>query len=333
VFLVDDNFIGNKRNVKQLLPELAAWQARRGFPFCFQTEASIDLAADPHLLGLMVRCGFDVVFIGIETPDQDSLTLTKKYQNTRQPLVEAVEAVARAGLRVVAGLIIGFDNERPGAGERIVRFVERSAIPTAFLSLLQALPHTGLWQRLAREGRLLSDRATLNQTALINFVPTRPVEEIAREYVTAFWELYEPVRYLDRAYRFFLMLGAPGGWGLRAPARRPGWLRKFLRETLVLGRALALVCWRQGVKRRTRWKFWHHLAHLLARKPKVVRGFVVVCAQNEHFLAYRRVVRAQIEAQVAESLAHQPAPRVSRLAVAAAPAPHGPPAVTAAGLP
>src|SRR5262245_56787013 len=125
----------------------------------------------------------------------------------------------------------------------MVQFVESSAIPTAFLSLLQALPHTGLWQRLQREGRLLGDGANLNQTDLLNFVPTRPVEEIAREYVTAFWELYDPVRYLDRAHRFFLMLGAPRAAPRpRVPAPRPGWrLRKVVREALVLVRALAVV--------------------------------------------------------------------------------------------
>jgi hypothetical protein len=246
-----------------------------------------------------------------------------------------VATIARAGLRVVAGLIIGFDNERPGAGARVVEFVERSAIPTAFLSLLQALPHTGLWQRLQRERRLLGDGANLNQTDLLNFVPTRPVEEIAREYVTAFWELYDPVRYLDRAHRFFLMLGAPrGGPRPRVPAPRPGWrLRKVVREALVLVRALAVVCWRQGVRRRTRWKFWRHLAHLLVRNPRVVRDYVVVCAQNEHFLEYRRVVRAQIEAQVSEALAQQAGRCGSQPAGGAGPRSQGPRAVTALGPP
>ena len=221
VLMVDDNFIGNKRNVKLLLKELKVWQAQHQYPFRFNTEASIDLAQDAELMELMVECCFDAVFLGIETPDEESLQLTKKFQNTRNSLNDSVEMITRAGLRPIAGFIIGFDGEKSGSGDRIVRFAEQTAIPTTTFAMLQALPHTALWHRLEKEGRLRGKNGNINQTTLMNFVPTRPLEEIAREYVEAFWELYDAERFLDRTYRCFLMLGAPK---CKAPFKLPTWV-------------------------------------------------------------------------------------------------------------
>jgi radical SAM superfamily enzyme YgiQ (UPF0313 family) len=148
VFMVDDNFIGNKRNVKLLLKELKVWQEEHQYPFRFNTEASVDLAADPELMEMMVDCYFDAVFLGIETPDEESLQLTKKFQNTRSSLTETVDKIIKAGLRPMAGFIIGFDGEKKGAADRIINFVEEAAIPTALFGMLQALPNTALWTRL-----------------------------------------------------------------------------------------------------------------------------------------------------------------------------------------
>ena len=205
VFLVDDNFIGNKRNVKRLLREMAVWMAENDYPFRLTTEASVDLAQDQELMDLMLAANFGGVFLGIETPDTDSLKLTQKYQNTRNSLVEAVQTINRSGLQVMSGFILGFDNEKPGAAQRIVDFVEATAIPQAFVSMLQALPETALWYRLEKEGRLLNTDhlADGHQGTLTNFITTRPIEEIAHEYVHCFWELYEPDRYLARVYRHF----------------------------------------------------------------------------------------------------------------------------------
>jgi radical SAM superfamily enzyme YgiQ (UPF0313 family) len=289
IFMVDDNFIGNKRNVKLLLKELKVWQAEHQYPFRFNTEASVDLAQDQELMDLMVECGFDAVFLGIETPDEDSLQLTKKFQNTRSSLADAVDTIIRAGLRPMAGFIIGFDGEKKDAGDRIVRFAEQTAIPTTTFAMLQALPNTALWYRLKKEGRLRASKdGNINQTTLMNFIPTRPLEDIANEYVESFWALYDPQKYLDRTYRCFLKLGAPR---FEAPFKFPDWI------TL---RALGIVVWRQGFKRSTRWKFWHHLFGILKHNPKVVDHYVMVCAHNEHFLEYRQIVRDQITAQLAE---------------------------------
>lgn len=292
IFMVDDNFIGNKRNVKLLLKELKVWMAEHKYPFRFDTEASIDLAQDSELMELMVECGFAAVFLGIETPDEDSLQLTKKFQNTRSSLTEAVQTIIKAGLRPMAGFIIGFDGEKPGAGNRIVRFAELAAIPSTTFAMLQALPNTALWHRLNKEGRLRDHKdGNINQTTLMNFIPTRPLEDIAREYIEAFCTLYDPERYLDRTYRCFLMMGAPS-WTV--PFKMPEW---------VVVKALLLIIWRQGIKRETRWKFWHHLFSIIKHNPRVAEHYLATCAHNEHFLEYRQIVRDQIESQLAEYLA------------------------------
>jgi len=287
VFLVDDNFIGNKRSVKELLRELKVWLVSKNHPVRFFTEASVDLAQDDELLELMAQAGFFAVFLGIETPDEDSLRLTRKSQNVRGPLSGAVDKITRAGLRVMAGFIIGFDNEKAGAGERITRFVEETGIPMAMFSMLQALPHTGLWKRLEAENRLRDAAANINQTTLLNFVPTRPLEEIAREYVEGFWRLYEPAAYLDRVTRYCLMLGPPRNRIERQTERLPILLRGLLR-----------LCWQQGVVRPTRGRFWGHLLRIVRRNPGVLGQFLAMCSHLEDFDTYRRLVRDEITSQL-----------------------------------
>lgn len=294
VFMVDDNFIGNKRNVKLLLKELKIWQEKHQYPFRFNTEASVDLASDQELMDMMVECNFDAVFLGIETPDEDSLELTKKFQNTRSSLTDTVDKIIRSGLRPMAGFIIGFDGEKEGAATRIINFVENATIPTAMFGMLQALPNTALWDRLKKEGRLLENtKQDINQTTLINFIPTRNVEDIAKEYIETFWSLYEPNIYLDRVYRCFLKLGKPK---CKPPAKLP---------SLTDLKALLIVIWRQGIKRHTRWKFWHHLFNIIKHNPEVWEHYLTICAHNEHFLEYRQIVKQQIEAQLAEYLEGQ----------------------------
>jgi len=294
IFMVDDNFIGNKRNVKLLLKELKVWMVEKNYPFNFSTEASVDLAADPELMELMTGCNFNKVFLGIETPDEESLSLTKKFQNTRDSLRESVDAITRAGLEVRAGFIIGFDGEKTGAGDRIVQFVEDTAIPLAMFSMLQALPNTELWHRLKKEERLLNLEGCGNQTALMNFIPTRPIEEIAKEYVTAFWQLYDPQIYLDRTFRYFQKLGNP---------------QKKLKSFKVNLRdipALLILCWRQGILRKTRGKFWVYLFNILRHQPTQINSYLTACGFIEHFFEYRLIVREEINTQLTEYLENTP---------------------------
>jgi radical SAM superfamily enzyme YgiQ (UPF0313 family) len=310
IFLVDDNFIGNKRNVNRLLAELEPWQEQRGYPFSFTTEASIDLAADPELIERMTACGFNRVFLGIETPDTGSLSGAGKHQNTRSPLLEAVQTITEAGLLVMAGFILGFDGEQAGAGERIVAFVEESGIPLAMVGILQALPNTALWHRLEREQRLLKldpqVEASLRgrfdagvQTNLLNFLPSRPMEEIAAEFLDAFDRLYEPATYLARVQRYASRLGS------RQTRRRPsiqGVLGHLGRPAAVAG--LLTMIWRQGVRRPSRGLFWRCLLDTLRHRPQLLDQVLWMCLLNEHFLEYRALVREQVQGQLRWSQAH-----------------------------
>lgn len=287
VFVVDDNFIGNKRNVKLMLRELIPWMAAHNYPFRLATEASVDLAQDQELLELMVAANFTSVFLGIETPDTDSLSLTQKFQNTRSSLVESVLTINGAGLSVMAGFILGFDGEKAGAGKRIIDFVEATAIPKAMFGMLQALPNTALWKRLQQEGRLLegSEETHGHQMTLTNFTPSRSQEELAGEYVSCFWELYEPSRYLSRVYRHFMRMKP-------APHKT-----QFRLLELIEIRAILIIFWRQGIKRHTRFQFWRQLFSIVRRNPGVFVPYLSNCALLEHFLEYRQVVHDEIKAQ------------------------------------
>ena len=310
IFMVDDNFIGNKRNVKILLRELAPWMEERGYPFTFSTEASVDLANDQELMDLMTDCNFGSVFLGIETPDESSLEVTKKYQNTRDPLSESVFKITRSGLRVMSGFIIGFDGEKSGAGQRIVDFVQKTSIPTAIFSMLQALPDTALWHRLEKEGRLRKGEANINQTSLMNFVPTRPIEEITQEYIEGFWQLYDPQNFLDRTYHHYRILGtAPCHAKRREKAKQAKYGKKYAGKTIDwrMIRALGIICWRQGILRKTRFTFWWYLLQMFIHNRRGIPSYLGVCAQAEHFLEYRELVKNNIEQQLAQYLAEEAA--------------------------
>lgn len=291
VFMVDDNFIGNLRTVKPLLRAMADWQMERLYPFAFNTEASVNLADDPDLMALMRLAHFTAVFVGIETPDIDSLLSTKKGQNVRRPLMERIKTIHRAGLRVNAGFIIGFDGEKPGADRRIVAFAEEAAIPQALVNLLQAVPQTHLTQRLRREGRLIETTGVkkMSDTCLSNFVPTRPVRELAAEHVNVTQQLYEPARFIRRVHRHCLelKLTQPGKGKVK---------RNIGRAEL---RGLAVVLWRNGVSRPTRWLFWSCLTDVLRKNRQAVFPYLQYFFQLEHFYRFRDVIRDDITAQLA----------------------------------
>jgi radical SAM superfamily enzyme YgiQ (UPF0313 family) len=298
IFLVDDNFIGNKRNAKLLLPAIKQWQIERGYPFTFTTEASVDLASDDEMMRMMAEARFEAVFLGIETPDEASLSVAGKHQNTRSSLEESVDRITSYGIRVMAGFIIGFDGEKSGAGDRIVRFVSRTGIPAAMMGMLQALPNTGLWHRLEKEGRLIQEKTDakgVNQTNLLNFIPTRPIRDIANEYVDAFCRLYEPNAYIDRVKHYYLKMGEPRWKAFYKPENSD---RPVLLPWRDL-RALSIVIWRQGIRRNTRWRFWNSLLSVARRNPKTLEQFLVTLAHNEHFLEYRGIVTREIQGQLA----------------------------------
>src|SRR3984893_5919457 len=199
VFIVDDNFIGNKKNVRQLMPELAEWQERNGFPFSLLTEASVNLADDGDLLSIMQRAGFRRVFLGIETPVEESLKEAQKSQN-RGNLLDSVKKIQSYGMEVMGGFIVGFDNDPEDIFERQINFIRESAIPLAMVGLLNALPDTQLWKRLEREGRLMGTDASGNNTVCTyNFVTKMDPARLIAGYQSIMKTIYSPKEYYQRA--------------------------------------------------------------------------------------------------------------------------------------
>lgn len=199
VFIVDDNFIGKRREARELLEALVEWRAKRPIRMRFLTEATITLANDPRLLSLMVQAGFYKVFLGIETPELDSLRECHKLQNTRADLVDSIGKIQAAGLEVMGGFIVGFDHDGPDIFERQFAFIQRAGVVTAMVGILTALPRTRLYQRLRKEGRLLAESAGNNTQARCNFVPTLGREALEHGYRELMRRLYEPRAYYRRA--------------------------------------------------------------------------------------------------------------------------------------
>jgi radical SAM superfamily enzyme YgiQ (UPF0313 family) len=288
IFIVDDNFIGNQRNVKRLLRALIPWMQERNYPFTFLTEASVNLAEDLELLDLMAQAGFYGVFLGIETPDQDSLKITGKNQNTRSSLTVACDRINAAGLMIYAGFIIGFDEERSGAGKRIQAFIEETSIPQPMLGILQALPNTALWDRLKKEERLTENIVVGDQNTLMNFLPTRPLSDIAYEYLDALWTMYEPAAYLNRCLQHCLNI-TPNRYAQQ-------------RVNFPISKALRLVTqviWTQGVQmKEIRRQFWSQLLMLLRTKPQFLSLYLGICAVGGHFWEYRVLARERITQQL-----------------------------------
>ncbi len=246
VFIVDDNFIGNKPNVKQLLPVLADWTERNHHPFYFLTEASLNLAEDEELLGQMRRANFVKVFLGIETPVEASLIETQKYQNTRKDLLESVRLIQSYGLEVMGGFIVGFDNDPPNIFEEQLRFIRESAIPVAMVALLTALPNTQLYRRLQREGRLLIQSSGNNVATdcRLNFIPRMNAETLVDGYKNLLKVIYNPEEYYRRALRFLEHSGPSTAQTVRK-----------LSDYLAFGTSLL----RQGVLGSSRMAYWRFL--------------------------------------------------------------------------
>ena len=289
VFIVDDNFIGNPPQARKLLRELIPWMEERGYPFDFASQASVNLAADPELLNLMVTAGFYRVFLGIESPDRESLVLAGKHQNAAVDLDLVCRKITKAGLQIIAGCIIGFDNERAGSDKQLIDFAVRNSIPEMFITLLQVGPGTELYDRMAKEGRLMGTLLNDNlssQTALVNFLPARPVREIAEEFVRLYDTLYEPDFFLDRIFAHFSQMDPPR------------FRKKFLPPYLSEVRAVIITMFRQGVLYPSRLKFWKYLILGLVKFPKRIQHYFTGCIMAEHYFDYRRTIRKEIQAQL-----------------------------------
>ena len=203
VFFVDDNFIGNKAKLKkEILPAIIEWNEKRKHPFYFNTEVSINLADDEPLMQSMVKAGFEAVFIGIESPNEESLIECNKTPNRNRDLIASVKKIQEAGLEVQGGFIVGFDNDPPAIFEKLTSFIQESGIVTAMVGLLNAPKGTKLQKRLMSEGRLLSDFTGNNTDFSINFVPQMNSEELLDGYKTIVNTIYSPKYYYERVMRF-----------------------------------------------------------------------------------------------------------------------------------
>jgi radical SAM superfamily enzyme YgiQ (UPF0313 family) len=203
VFFVDDNFIGNKAKLKrEILPAIAEWMEKRKNPFYLNTEASINLADDDILMQLMVRAGFEAVFIGIETPNDESLIECNKPQNRNRDLIASVKKIQQAGLEVQGGFIVGFDNDPPSIFEKLTGFIQESGIVTAMVGLLNAPTGTKLQKRLENEGRMLKDFTGNNTDFSINFIPKMDSKALLEGYQKILDKIYSPKYYYERVMRF-----------------------------------------------------------------------------------------------------------------------------------
>jgi len=202
IFIVDDNFIGNKPNVKQMLPELINWQKAHKYPFMFLTEASVNLAEDEELMQMMSKANFHKVFLGIETPNMESLKECGKLQNTKNDLTESIKLIHNHGMQVMGGFIVGFDNDTEIIFDRQMGFIQKTGIATAMIGTLTALPKTQLWHRLKREGRLNGETTGENTEVSVNFEPMMGKKKLAEGYKTLVLKAYSYKNYYKRVNTF-----------------------------------------------------------------------------------------------------------------------------------
>lgn len=268
VFVVDDNFIGNKREAKALLREIIAWRTRTGAKLGFLTEASANLADDAGLCELMVRAGFKKVFVGFETPSLESLRECRKLQNCGRDLAETVRTLQRAGLEVMGGFIVGFDNDPKDIFQRQFEFIQHSGVVTAMVGLLTALPETRLYRRLMAEGRLETESTGNNTEAALNFRPRLGREFLVNGYRELMKELYKPRNYYRRI-RTFLENHRPQG--PRLPLSRSDF-QAFLKSLWLLG------VWHRG-----RLAYWRFCLSTLLRQPRLFHEAVELAIIGHHF--------------------------------------------------
>jgi hypothetical protein len=291
VDIVDDNFIGNQREVAKLLGAITHWQEEHGWPFEFGTEVSLNLADRPELLELMRQAGFRVVFTGIETPDEAALVKMRKLQNTRRDIRASVSKLHASGMMVMAGYILGVDGEGPDAADRIIELIDASAVPVDMVGLLFALPSTQLARRLAAENRLPDDFAVM-RTGMggdqcsegLNFTTARPKNQILRDYVRILRSIYSPAAYFDRVLRMALALGH-GGRKLSLGTRGQ------IKDVVTFFRMI----WNIGLRRRWGWRWWRLLAQVLWKNPRSVRYALWMAALYLHFAEFTPAMIDRIE--------------------------------------
>jgi radical SAM superfamily enzyme YgiQ (UPF0313 family) len=276
IFFVDDNFIGNKKHIKyEVLPALIEWRKGK-VGFAFSTEVSINLADDPELLDLMVRAGFDTVFVGIETPNEESLTECSKNQNKNRDLVESVKQLQRAGLQVQGGFIVGFDNDPVSIFQQQINFIQNSGIVTAMVGLLQAPLGTRLFDRMKNEGRLVKTFSGDNVDGSTNIIPKMGLESLREGYRRILSQIYSPDLYYKRIITFLREY-------------KPSRIRVHFEMQYIL--AFLRSIYRLGIKGVERVQYWRLFFWTLFRRPRLFPLAITFAIYGFHF---RQVVSLHV---------------------------------------
>jgi len=276
IFFVDDNFIGNKRSLKEhLLPALIEW--RKDKKGCvFFTESSINLADDPQLMAMMAEAGFDSVFIGIESPDENSLTECHKAHNKNRDLLQDVKKIHRSGLQVMGGFIVGFDSDTPSIFQRQIDFIQKSGIVSAMVGMLQAPPGTRLFERLAREQRVSRGFSGDNVDGRTNIIPAMGLDHLIGGYRAIMKQIYSPSKYYQRVRCILKELKVPA-------ATTPLNLQRFL--------AFFRACLQLGILGKERYQYWHLLMWTVVRRPRLLPLAVTLAIYGYH---YRKICELYI---------------------------------------
>jgi radical SAM superfamily enzyme YgiQ (UPF0313 family) len=270
VFMVDDNFIGNKEKLKwEILPAMADWLEKHRYPFTFYTQVSINLADDEELLRLMTGVGFETVFIGIETPHEESLAECSKFQNKRRDLIGAVKKIQQAGLQVQGGFIVGFDNDPPSIFEKQIEFIQKSGIVTAMVGLLNVLRGTLLYRRLQQESRIIKEGSGNNTDLSLNFIPKMPREMLVTGYQKIIQTIYAPEYYYQRIKEF-----------LKDYRPVP---KKNMRITFNDISAFVKSIWVIGIFGKERAYYWRLLGWSALRRPETFPLAIMYAIYGFHF--------------------------------------------------
>jgi len=308
VFIVDDNFIGNHKLALELAREMEPWQEARDYPLQFFTEASIDLAQRPELIEAMVKANFFFVFIGVESPSKDSLKEAKKLQNLRADPLECIRFIQSKGLWVTAGFIVGFDSDTEDIFERQRDFIERAAIPWAMVGLLQAPPTTPLYDRMLKQGRLLTEGATSNFSPP-NFKTILPLPVLLKGFRETLDSLYSPSAFYDRAYRSLAL------WKIASQQKANLPYNERHGRLGIVGIMIRSM-FHQGICSSYRKAYWTFFIRLLGRwsfNPlKLSMGFLILIS-GHHFIRYARTVVAQLESELIKLQVDKPATDVRPL--------------------
>jgi radical SAM superfamily enzyme YgiQ (UPF0313 family) len=270
VFVVDDNFIGNKKKLKaEILPAIASWMKEKKYPFTLFTQASVNLADDTELIEAMVQANFNSVFIGIETVNEDSLAECGKVQNRNRDLVEAVRKLQRHGLQVQGGFVLGFDSDPPSIFENIINFIQHSGIVTAMVGLLNAPPGTKLYQRLKREKRLVAMFSGDNTDCSTNLIPKMGYSTLVNGYRKVMETIYSHKEYYERIKTFLKEYRPPR---IRISHFSLDHIKAFLKSL-----------WLLGIKEKGRLLYWRLLTWTLFKRPRLFPLSVTLAIYGYHF--------------------------------------------------